>query len=78
MNKYLIRFNKSRGQVGRGTVDHVWRVFEGDTEYLVKNFKLNVPSTSEKSMYSDDWNVSCFGYMTLDRDTSTAIINGEV
>ena len=77
MNKYLIRFNKSRGQTGRGTQDHVWRVFENDKEYLVKNFKLNVPAISEKSMYSDDWNVSCFGYMTLDRDTSTAIINGE-
>ena len=41
MNKYHIRFNKSRGQEGRGTMDHVWRVFEnGDKEYLVKNFKI--------------------------------------
>ena len=75
MNHYLIRFNKSRGEPGRGTLDHAWRVFENGQEYLVKNFKLNVPSTSEKSMYSEDWNVACFGYMILDKDTSTAIIN---
>ena len=33
MNKYHIRFNKSRGQPGRGSMDHVWRVFEnGDVD----------------------------------------------
>ena len=47
MNKYRIRFNKSRGMEGRGTVDHVWRVFEGEKEYLLKHFKLNVESFSE-------------------------------
>ena len=37
MNKYKIRFNKRRGQEGRGTIDHVWRVFENnDKEYLFK------------------------------------------
>jgi len=75
MNKYRIRFNKSRGQEGRGTVDHVWRVFEGDKEYLVKHFKLNVPSESEVEQNGMDWNVVCYGVLTLDRDTSTAIIN---
>jgi hypothetical protein len=75
MNKYRIRFNKSRGQEGRGTYDHVWRVFENDKEYLVKNFKLNVTSESEKEINSEDWNVICYGVMTLDRNTSTAIIN---
>jgi len=78
MNKYRIRFNKSRGQEGRGTVDHVWRVFEGNKEYLVKNFKLNVPSTSEIDPSGVDWNVICYGSLTLDRETSTAIINGEI
>jgi hypothetical protein len=77
MNKYRIRFNKSRGQPGRGTVDHVWRVFENDKEYLVKNFKLNVPSTSEVDPSGNDWNVVCNGTLTLDRETSTAIINNE-
>lgn len=77
LNKYRIRFNKSRGQPGRGTVDHVWRVFEGNKEYLVKNFNINVPSYSEKEDNSEDWNVVCYGILTLDRETSTAIINAE-
>lgn len=77
MKKYRIRFNKSRGQEGRGTIDHVWRVFEDDKEYLVKNFKLNVPSESEKEANSEDWNVICYGVLDLDRNTSTAIINPE-
>jgi hypothetical protein len=72
MNKYLIRYNKSRGQSGRGTLDHVWRIFENDQEYLVKNFIMNVPSKSERS--GEDWNVSCMGKMKIDRETSTAII----
>ena len=75
MNKYRIRFNKSRGQPGRGTVDHVWRVFENDKEYLFKNFKLNVMSESEIDPDGHNWNVVCHGLMTIDYDTSTAIIN---
>jgi hypothetical protein len=73
--KYAIRFNKSRGMPGRGTNDHVWRVFENEKEYLFKHFKLNVPSISEKETESDDWNVVCDGVLTIDKDTSTAIIN---
>ncbi len=69
---YLIRFNKSRGQPGRGTLEHVWRVFEDDKEYLVKHFELQVHSKSEQT--GSDWNVSCSGKMILDRETSTAII----
>ena len=72
MNKYLIRFNKTRGQPGRGSMDHVWRVFENDKEYIVKHFKLEVSSFSEQS--GPDANVACYGFMELDRDTSTAII----
>ncbi len=80
MNKYHIRFNKSRGQEGRGTTDHVWRVFEnGDKEYLVKHFKiLTSPCQSEvtgNGMGSDDWNIACEGFITFDKDTSTAIIS---
>ena len=75
MNKYLIRFNKSRGMPGRGTPDHAWRVFENNKEYLFKNFKINVPTYSERT--GEDWNVACHGYMTIDRETSTAIINWE-
>ena len=77
-NKYLIRFNKSRGQEGRGGMDHVWRVFENGEEYLVKHVKLNVPSYDEVTgdgQGNDDWNFSCEGFMQIDKKTSTAIIN---
>jgi hypothetical protein len=76
MNKYRIRFNKSRGEPGRGTVDHVWRVFEGDREYLFKNLDIHVPVKSEKETGSEDYNIVCFGVLNIDRDTSTAIIDG--
>jgi hypothetical protein len=76
--KYSIRFNKSRGMPGRGTMLHVWRVFdETGKERLFKNFKLNVESTSEKDKNSEDWNVVCYGVLTIDKETSTAIINKE-
>jgi len=77
MNKYLIRFNKSRGKPNRGTMDHVWRVFENDQEYLVKNVKILVPSYSEKSgsQIGDDYNIACEGYMTIDKVTSTITIS---
>ena len=75
MKKYSIRFNKTRGMPGRGTKEHIWRVFENDKEYLFKNFKINVESFSEKENNSEDWNVVCYGNMTIDKDTSTAIIN---
>jgi hypothetical protein len=77
MNKYLIRFNKSRGQPGRGSMDHVWRVFENDDEYIFKNVKINVPSYSERSgnEQNDDWNIACEGFMKIDEKTSTSTIN---
>jgi hypothetical protein len=78
MNKYHIRFNKSRGQPGRGSLDHVWRVFENNDEYIFKNVKINVPSYSEVTgdgQGGDDWNIACEGFMKIDEKTSTAIIN---
>jgi len=72
MPKYLIRFNKTRGQAGRGTMDHAWRVFEDGKEYIFKHVKINVPSESERT--GEDWNISCVGMMVIDRETSTAII----
>lgn len=72
MKKYLIRFNKTRGQSGRGTIDHVWRVFENDKEYLVKHVQINVHSYSERS--GQDWNIACEGFLSIDRETSTATI----
>jgi len=75
--KYRIRFNKSRGQPGRGTPEHVWRVFEGEKEYLVKHFQVGVPTYSEKEDNSEDWNLCCDGTLHLDRATSTAHIKAE-
>lgn len=72
--KYLIRFNKTRGQPGRGTLDHVWRVFEGEKEYLAKHVRIDVPSWSEQS--GEDWNIACEGRMEIDRETSTVWIRG--
>ena len=74
MNKYRIRFNKSRGQPGRGTVDHVWRVFEGDKEYLFKHLNITVPVKSEKEEQSEDWNIVCNGYLSIVRQNSIANI----
>jgi len=70
--KYAIRFNKTRGMPGRGSMDHVWRVFENEKEYLFKHVKIDVPSFSERD--GEDWNICCFGRLKIDRDTSTATI----
>lgn len=72
--KYLIRFNKTRGQPGRGSLEHVWRVFEENKEYLAKHVKIEVPSWSEQT--GDDWNIACEGVLEIDRATATAIIRG--
>lgn len=73
MNHYLIRYNKTRGQPGRGTMDHVWRVFENGKEYLFKHVQINVPCRDEQT--GQDWNIACDGHMTIDRENSIAIIN---
>jgi hypothetical protein len=78
VNKYHIRFNKSRGQPGRGTMDHVWRVFENDKEYLFKNLDISVPIKSEKDENGMDYNICCQGVMSIDKATSTAIIRSKI
>jgi len=59
-------------------MDHVWRVFEDDKEYLLKNLDITVPVKSEKDSNGVDYNIVCKGYLTLDKDTSTAIITARV
>jgi len=73
MKHFLIRFNKSRGMPGRGSLDHVWRVFEDNKEYIFKHVKINVPCHDERT--GEDWNIACDGVLTIDRDTSTGVIN---
>ena len=75
MSHITIRFNKNRGQLGRGTPDHVWRVFVDGQEYLFKHFKINVPSVSEREAASEDWNIACDGVLVIDKASSTAIVN---
>jgi hypothetical protein len=72
MKKYLIRFNQTRGMEGRGTPEHVWRVFEDGTEYLFKHVNIQVPVDDEQT--DDVWNIRCYGTLTIDANTSTAII----
>lgn len=78
MNTYRIRFNKTRGQAGRGTVDHVWRVFENGREMLFKHLDITVPVKSEKDVNGEDYNITCQGYLTIDRATSTAVITAKI
>ena len=70
--KYRIRFNKSRGQPGRGTEEHVWRILQGDTEWLARHVIIEVPSRSEQE--GPDWNMVCEGNMLFFKDTDTAVI----
>lgn len=80
MKTYQIRFNTTRGQAGRGSMDHVWRVFEdGKKEFLFKNLDITVPIKSEKDVNTGvDYNIVCQGFLTIDRETSTARITADV
>jgi hypothetical protein len=59
-------------------MDHVWRVFENGKEFLFKNLDITVPIKSEKDVNGVDYNITCQGYMTMDRATSTAVITATV
>jgi len=78
MKTYKIRFNKTRGQVGRGTINHVWRVFENGKEFLFKNLNITAPIKSEKDENGVDYNIICQGYLIIDKATSTAHIAAEI
>ena len=73
MSVFHVRYNQTKGQPGRGTVDHAWRVFEDGKEYLTKHVQINVSCRGEKT--GPDWSMVCEGTLRLDRDTSTAIID---
>lgn len=74
MNVYKIRFNKTRGQPDRGTIQHVWRVFDQDREYLARYVNLQVPSWSEIDQNGQDYNIVCRGQMLWFSDTDTVVI----
>jgi hypothetical protein len=71
-----VRYNKTRGQVGRGSVDHVWRIFDNNKEYVVKNVCINVPSWGAKT--GEDWSICCEGVITVDKETSTITIGEKI
>jgi hypothetical protein len=52
-------------------------VFENGKEYLFKNLDITVPVKSEKDENGVDYNIVCHGYLTIDRDTSTAEIKAK-
>lgn len=73
--KYRIRFNRSAGQPGRGTVDHKWRVFdETGKEWLCKRVYLMVTSVTEKDPNSNDWNIVAHGDMEIYKSESMIVI----
>jgi hypothetical protein len=72
MPKYRIRFNKAKGQPGRGTEEHAWRVLQDNTEWLARNVIIKVPSRSEQE--GPDWNIVCEGEMLFFDDTDTVVI----
>lgn len=71
-----VRYNKTRGQPGRGSIDHVWRVFDDSKEYIVKNVRINVPSWGAKT--GEDFSMCCEGTITVDKETSTITIGEKV
>lgn len=72
MSHFLIRFNKTAGQPGRGSREHVWRVFEDGREHLARHVRILVPSYSEQD--GPDWNIACDGKLMYYSDTDTAVI----
>ena len=77
MNEYKIRFNKTRGQPNRGSINHVWRVFENNNEILAKHVRIQVPSWSEIDQNGHDYNIVCRGRLLWYNDTDTAVIVNE-
>lgn len=73
--KYRIRYNQTAGQLGRGSIDHKWRVFdENDKEYICKNVIIHPASRTEADPNGVNWNIVTDGKLTIEKDTSTIII----
>ena len=73
--KFRIRYNKTAGQPGRGSVDHKWRVFdENNKERLCKKVVLKGLAWTEQDPNGVDWNMVCVGEMDIVKETSTIAI----
>lgn len=74
--KFRIRYNKSAGQPGRGTIDHKWRVFdETGKEWLCKNVWLLTKAWTAEDPNGHDWNFVVEGVMHINRADSTITIS---
>jgi len=56
-------------------MDHVWRVFDGPKEYVVKHVQINVHSRGAKT--GEDWSICCEGRVVVDKKSSTITIEKE-
>jgi hypothetical protein len=73
--KIKIRFNKTRGQPGRGTPDHVWRVFDPNgKEFICKHILILTKCQSEKDENGQDYNIVAEGNMGINYDESRITI----
>lgn len=74
---YRIRYNKSKGQPGRGSTSHVWRVFANNEEILAKYVRIETNSWTEIDKNGQDYNIACRGRMIWFGDTDTVVIIDE-
>lgn len=73
--KFRIRYNKTAGQPGRGSVDHKWRVFDEDNkEYICKGVRIQSVAWTEIDPNGTDWNMVTEGTMIKEKSTSTIVI----
>jgi hypothetical protein len=73
--RYRVRYNKTAGQPGRGTVDHKWRVFDDNgKEYLCKAVRIQTVCWTAVDDNGVDWNIECEGTMIKEKSTSTIVI----
>jgi len=73
--KFRVRYNKSAGEPGRGTIDHKWRVFdETGKEWLCKNVRIQTVAWTAIDDNGVDWNFEVEGTMIKEKSTSTIVI----
>jgi hypothetical protein len=75
LNKYAIRFNTTKGQPGRGSQEHAWRVFENGKETLARHVIIECRSWTELDENKVNFNIVCYGQMKFYHDTDTAVIS---
>ena len=73
--RFRIRYNKTAGQPGRGSKEHVWRVFdENNKEYICQNIFMKNESWGEKEELTPDYNIVTNGEIQIDKERSLITI----